>query len=94
MRVKTELEYISPISMSLMLFWYTSSKTSTTVRSTYRSALPSLHAHADASTMSMLSRRYWLYDITLSDVKEHTVRMNAFLLLIPLFHRPIQMTSK
>ena len=42
----------------------------------------------------MLSRRYWLWDITLSDVKEHTVRMNAFPLLIPLFHMPIQMTSK
>ena len=42
----------------------------------------------------MLSRRYWLYDITLSDVKEHTVRMNTFPLLIPLFHTPIQMTSK
>ena len=42
----------------------------------------------------MLSRRYWLYDITLSNVKEHTVRVNAFLLLIPLFHTPIQMTSK
>ena len=35
-----------------------------------------------------------MYDITLSDVKEHTVRMNAFLLLIPLFHTLIQMTSK
>ena len=42
----------------------------------------------------MLSREYRLYGITLSNVKEHTVRMNAFPLLIPLFHRPIQMTSK
>ena len=35
-----------------------------------------------------------MYDITLSNVKEHTVRVNAFLLLIPLFHTLIQMTSK
>ena len=42
----------------------------------------------------MLSREYQLYGITLSDVKESTVRMNAFLLLIPPFHIPMQIPSK
>ena len=42
----------------------------------------------------MLSREYRLYGITLSDVKEHTVRMNAFLLLIPPFHIPMQIPNK
>ena len=42
----------------------------------------------------MLSREYRLYDITLSDVKEHTVRMIVFLLLIPPFHIPMQIPSK
>ena len=32
-------------------------------------------------------------DITLSDVKEHTVRVNAFLLLIPLFHTSLQISN-
>ena len=38
----------------------------------------------------MHSRKYWLCDITLSDAKEHTTQMNAFLLLIPLFHASMQ----
>ena len=42
----------------------------------------------------MLSREYRLYGITLSNVKEHTVRMNAFLLLIPPFHIPTQIPNK
>ena len=42
----------------------------------------------------MLSREYRLYGITLSNVKESTVRMNAFLLLIPPFHIPMQIPSK
>ena len=42
----------------------------------------------------MLSREYRLYGITLSDVKEHTVRMNAFLLLIPPFHMPTQIPNE
>ena len=31
-----------------------------------------------------------MYDIPLSDVKEHTVRMIVFPLLIPPFHTPMQ----
>ena len=42
----------------------------------------------------MLSREYRLYGITLSNVKESTVRMNAFLLIIPPFHTPTQIPSK
>ena len=42
----------------------------------------------------MLSREYRLYGITLSNVKESTVRMNAFLLLIPPFHIPTQIPNK
>ena len=42
----------------------------------------------------MLSREYRLYGITLSYVKEHTVRMNAFLLIIPPFHIPIQIPNE
>ena len=42
----------------------------------------------------MLSREYRLYGITLSNVKESTVRMNAFLLLIPPFHMPTQIPNE
>ena len=42
----------------------------------------------------MLSREYRLYGITLSNVKEQTVRMNAFPLLIPPFHIPTQIPNK
>ena len=42
----------------------------------------------------MLFREYRLYGITLSNVKESTVRMIVFLLLIPPFHRPMQTPNK
>ena len=42
----------------------------------------------------MLSREYRLYGITLSDVKESTVRMIVFLLLIPPFHTPTQIPNE
>ena len=42
----------------------------------------------------MLSREYRLYGITLSYVKEHTVRMIVFPLLIPLFHIPTQIPNE
>ena len=42
----------------------------------------------------MLSREYRLYGITLSNVKEHTVRMIVFLLLIPPFHIPTQIPNE
>ena len=42
----------------------------------------------------MLSREYRLYGITLSDVKESTVRMNALPLIIPPFHIPTQIPNK
>ena len=42
----------------------------------------------------MLTMRYWLYDLALSNVKENTVRMIVFLLLIPPFHIPTQIPNK
>ena len=42
----------------------------------------------------MLSREYRLYGITLSNVKEHTARMNDFLLIIPPFHMPTQIPNE
>ena len=42
----------------------------------------------------MLSREYRLYGITLSNVKEHTVRMIVFPLLIPPFHIPMQIPNE
>ena len=42
----------------------------------------------------MLFREYQLYGITLSNVKESTVRMNALPLLIPPFHIPIQIPNE
>ena len=42
----------------------------------------------------MLSREYRLYGITLSNVKEHTVRMIVFPLLIPPFHIPTQIPNE
>ena len=42
----------------------------------------------------MLSREYRLYGITLFNVKEHTVRMIVFPLLIPPFHIPTQIPNE
>ena len=42
----------------------------------------------------MLSGEYQLYGITFSYVKESTVRMNAFLLIIPPFHIPTQIPNE
>ena len=42
----------------------------------------------------MLTMRYWLYDLALSDVKENTVRMIVFHLLIQPFHTPIQIPNE
>ena len=42
----------------------------------------------------MLSRQYWLYDLPLYDVKEHVVRMNAFLLLMTRFHTSVQIINE
>ena len=65
-----------------------------TLESACRFAVSSLHAHADVSSIPMLTMRYWLYDLALSDVKENTVRMIVFLLLIPPFHTPIQIPNE
>ena len=42
----------------------------------------------------MLFREYRLYGITLSNVKESTIRMIAFLLLIPPFHTLMQIPNE
>ena len=42
----------------------------------------------------MLSREYRLYGITLSNVKESTVRMIVFPLIIPPFHIPTQISNE
>ena len=42
----------------------------------------------------MVFRQYYLYDLLLSNAKEHTVRMNAFLLLTPPFPTSMQILDE